>query len=124
MTDPTQHTATAQRLFYPDEDLDLPFTVINHPGVVIITLHPEAVLDPLLVDVRAYRWIQGVHGRVIVDVSRIQTIDSRCCGWLVNLLRVAKPAVVSISGATERVAATLKMLGLDTLIEIEGSRAS
>jgi len=120
MNDQSKHTACAQRLFYPEEGIDLPFEVANRPGVVVIILDPKAMQAALMTDPRSHRWIHGARDRVVVDLSRIQMINSSICGWLTDQVRSAKPAAVSITGANKRVAGTLHMLGLDSLMKVDG----
>ena len=105
--------------FFPEENLHFPFHVANHPGLVLITLDPKAVFDPLLEDVRSYGWIHGAIGRVIVDLSRIMIVNSVCCSWIVNLQHAAEPATISIAGANARIIATLRLLGLDAVVKID-----
>jgi hypothetical protein len=119
MAEPNRSSTSAQRLFFPEDGLDLPYTVVNRPGVVVITLDPKAMRDPLLADASSCRWIRGVRGRVIVDFSNIPMISSPCCGWLVHLVRIVKPATVSIEGANKRVVETMRLLGLMALMKIE-----
>jgi hypothetical protein len=114
VTDLTKHPVN----FVPDEGLDLPYAVENRPGFVIINLEPRALHDPHLSDPRSYRWIHGVRGHVTVDFTHVHMINSSCCGWLVNLVRMAKPANVSITGANGRVAETLRILRLDVLMTV------
>jgi ABC-type transporter Mla MlaB component len=121
MLESTKHTSSTMFQFVPDEDINLPFTVTNSLGVVLITLAPRAVMDALLVDYRSYLWVRGVQGQVVVDFSRVEAINSSCCNWLVNLMHSAKPATVSIIGATWRVAETLRILRLDVLMAVNGA---
>ena len=120
MPDQTKYSGSAQRLFFPEEGIDLPFAVANKPGQVLITLDARALTDAALIDARSYRWVHGVRGRVVVDVSHMAMINSSCCGWLVNLMRMAKPAPLGIVGANSRVAETLHLMRLDALMKVEG----
>ncbi len=119
MPDQTRYSGSAQRLFYPEEGVELPFSVANRPGQVVITLDARALTDPILIDPRSFRWVHGVRGRVVVDFSRMAMINSSCCNWLVDLMRAAKPATLTISGANTRVTQTLHLLRLDALMKVE-----
>jgi hypothetical protein len=116
----TNTSRSVQRLFFPEDGLDLPFTVTNAPGEVMINLNPRAMRDPLLVDPRAYSWIAGVCGRVLVDVSRIQQVNSSSCSWLINLMLAAKPAPVAVIRANPQVREAFKRLKLTELIRVDG----
>ncbi len=120
MTDPTQVTSGAARLFFPEEGSELPFTVENRSGcVVVLNLDPAANNHPALATTASHKWIHGLRGKLIVDFSRVPMINSSLCNWLVNLMRSAKPSPVSIIGANARVAETLRLLRLDTLLSID-----
>jgi anti-anti-sigma regulatory factor len=117
--DTTRATLSALKRFEPEDGLDLPFTVVNRPGrVVELTLAPNALNHRQLDDERSYRWIHGLRGRVIVDLSRVPTVNSALCGWLVGLMNAAKPSPMTLVGANARVNETLRLLRIDALMTI------
>jgi len=107
------------KTFAPDDDLDLPYKIEYRPGFVVIHLETRAMHDPLLSDPRSYKWIHGIRGHVIVDFTHIHMINSSCCGWLVNLVRLVKPATVSLTGVNPRIAETLRILRLDAMMNMD-----
>jgi hypothetical protein len=120
MADTTRATYSALKLFYPEEGLELPFTVANKPGRTIeLALGPNMLNHRGLDDERSYRWIHGFRGRVVVDLSRVPMVNSALCGWLVGLMNAAKPSPVTLVKANQRVNETLKLLRLDVLMKIE-----
>jgi anti-anti-sigma regulatory factor len=120
MADTTRATYSALRLFHPDDDIELPFTVVNKPGrIVQLTMAPNALNHRALDDERSYRWIHGLRGRVVVDLSRVAMVNSALCSWLVGLMHAAKPSPLALIGANVRVAETLRLLRLDVLMSIQ-----
>ena len=121
MTDTTRATYSALRLFFPEDGLDLPFSVLNQPGrVVLLTMMQNSLNHRALDDERSYRWVHGLRGRVVVDLARMTTVNSALCGWLVGLMQSAKPSPVTLINANARVGETLRLLRLDVLMTIEG----
>jgi anti-anti-sigma regulatory factor len=118
--EPTSHTGSALKLFFPDESLNLPFAVVNNPGhIVVITLAGNAGVHTAIQQPSSYKWIHGFRGKVVIDFSETGMMNSSLCNWLVNLMREAKPATVSIAKANTRVIETLRLLRLDALVSIE-----
>jgi anti-anti-sigma regulatory factor len=116
---PLPGAAAGAEVFAPAKGFALPFAVENMPGAVIITLSARAMTDANLLDPRAFQWIHGARGRVLVDLTCVHAINSLGCNWLVHLMQAARPATLAITGANWRVAETLRILRLDALMEIE-----
>jgi hypothetical protein len=111
--------ATAGRAFLPERTLALPFTVTNRPGPVVEIVAAESIVSYVGIDdPKAANWIQGFNGRVIIDFSAVPVVHSPLCSWLVSILTAAKPSPLSVVGANQRVAQTLRLLRLDTLMDI------
>ncbi len=106
----------------PVPGLDLPFSVHVGDDVTVIQLQANAVANAVLADPRSYTWMRGRRGRVEIDVSRLSTINSACCNWLVNLMQTVRPMTVAVTRANAQVAETLRILRLDVLIALDGQR--
>jgi anti-anti-sigma regulatory factor len=119
LKDPTLGTASAVRLFFPEDPAGWPFTVtMPQASQVRIVMHLDALMHQGLFRPESHRWIHGFRGTVSVDLARLTFVNSPVCGWMINLSRSARPGRTEVHGTSPRVREIMRFLRLDALMTI------
>ncbi len=106
---------------------DLPFTVVTAAdGAVTVTLLPEAGLHPRITHADSYLWLRNfrdargraMSGRLVLDVGRLNGMNSLLIAWLFQLIQVGRPAAMEVIEANEQILDQLRRFHVDDFVRI------
>jgi anti-anti-sigma factor len=103
-------------------------TTTHVQGVAVLRLDEPRLTYPMLSEFAqaAVQLIGTGTRRMLIDLSRVNYVDSAAIGCLMDLYRQATAAGASLklSGVQQRVQTMLTMTGVQNFLEVHGDEAS
>jgi anti-anti-sigma regulatory factor len=97
----------------------LPFTVHQGDGQVVITLGRDASHHRGLAELSAIAWVRGIMVPLVVDLAQVQLLSSALIGWMFGMIHEGRLRRLVILHASLRVQAQIRQVGLTNFVTFQ-----